>query len=141
MSSGAVDAKRVTLAGVAGLTSVAWYALPDVVAGRGARAAIKVGLVGVLGAAWVALDGVKTITGETDLDEVLAASRQQPWAAAIAGVAVTTSIAFAVAGEKAIFAHGERRRARGVRGAHTVPALALGAIAAAGALLEPSIDR
>ncbi len=125
----------------AGLTTFAWYALPDVVRSRGLRGVLKAGVLGAFGAAWAAIDEPsRTAPGPDKIDTVLEAIRQNPGGtAAVAGVAVATSSALGVAGEKAIFGFGERRRARGVRCAHTLPALVLGSIAAVGVLLEPVV--
>ena len=133
---------NVPKAVVTGLTTVAWYALPDVVPSRGLRGALKVGLLGAFAGAWTVVDKpAPPVPGPDTIDTALAAIREHPGrAAAVAGAAVAVSAALTVAGEKAIFGLGERRRARGVRCAHTLPALALGAFAAAGVLVESRID-
>ena len=138
MIASVMSSKNVPMALVTGVTSFAWYALPDVVADRGLRGLIKVGMVGILVGSWVTLDGSALRADDLNVDKVVAAMRERPGStAAVAGVTIAASTALAVAGEKAIFAFGERRRARGVRGAHAAPALALGVMAAVGALLEP----
>lgn len=125
---------------VMGLTTLAWYALPDVVRSRPTRVALKGALLGLGGAAWVVAPPEKPIptgpVGPDTFDEVFEAIREQP--AKTLGVGVTIiglTTALSIAGEKAIFRFGERRRAQGVRGAHTVPALVLGALGAASAAL------
>ncbi|MFT3875654.1 MAG: hypothetical protein QM708_04430 [Propioniciclava sp.] len=126
-----------------GLAATAWYALPDAVRSRGARGVLKVGILCAAGAAW-ALLRVKPVQepGPDGFDQTLAAIRENPGkAAAIAAVVVTAGTAVSVIGEKATFAFGERRRARGVRFAHTVPALVLGALTAVAALAEEQRDQ
>lgn len=87
---------NVAQAAVMGLTTVAWYALPDLVRSR--------------------------------------AVRTEPAKSAAVGAAIVgLTTAFSIVGEKAIFRFGEKRRARGATGAHTVPALVLGALGAASA--------
>lgn len=138
-----MTSRNVPKALVTGLTTAAWYALPDVVHSRGVRGALKVGLLGAFAGAWAVVDTPATpAPGPDKIDTVLQAIREHPGrAAAVAGAAVALSTALTVAGERAIFAFGERRRARGARCAHTLPALVLGGIAAAGVLLESSIDH
>lgn len=126
-----------------GLAVTAWYALPDVVRSRGARGVLKVGILGAATAAWAILR-VKTPPrpGPDTFDKALASIRETPGkAAAVAAVAVTVSTALTVVGEKATFAFGERRRARGVRWAHTLPALVLGGLTVAATLAEEQRDQ
>lgn len=113
-----------TLAACVGGITLAWYAMPDAVRSRGVRALLKTGLLAAAVPATIAL-APKGDASAPDL----------PWppppklvvagsALLIAGTAAT------IWGEKAVFALGERRRARGVRFAHTLPALGLAALAA-----------
>ncbi|MBK8461674.1 MAG: peptidase S9 [Nigerium sp.] len=129
-------------AAAAGLTTLAWYALPDVVHGRRLRGVLKTALLGAFAGAWSVVDRPAASTpGPDRVDTILATVRENPGrAAAVAGTVVAVGTALTVAGERAIFAFGERRRARGVRCAHTLPALALGALAAAGVLFESAAD-
>lgn len=131
---------NLTQAAVMGVATFAWYSSPDWVASRNGRAAVKVGLVALGGAGWVA---ARSATPDQDhsetaaaLAEVREALRTDPAATLGMGVVIAgLTVALAAAGEKAIFAFGERRRARGVRGAHTVPALVWGALGAASVLV------
>ncbi|MDO5533720.1 MAG: hypothetical protein Q4F65_03605 [Propionibacteriaceae bacterium] len=116
-----------------GVTTLAWYALPDAVRSRPARALLKAGLLVAGGAVWVQArtpdDRVQS--GPDAFDDALAAVNEAPGKAlAIGGTVLALGTALSVAGEKAIFAFGERRRARGVRFAHTLPALGLGVLGA-----------
>ena len=123
---------------LAGATTAAWYALPDVVRCRGARVVLKTGLLAAFGAGWV-LARPRTEApigpqGPDQLDEVFELIREEPAKAlAIGGAAVAFTAVCAVLGEKAIFRFGERRRARGVWGAHTVPGIVIGALTTAAA--------
>lgn len=125
---------------VMGLTTVAWYALPDVVRSRPARVALKGALLGLGGAAWVVARAEKPTptgpVGPDTFDEVFEAIRTEPLKSLTLGATIIgLTTALTIAGEKAIFRFGERRRAKGVRGAHTVPAFVLGALGAASAAL------
>ena len=125
------NANRLAFAGVSALTVLTWYALPDAIRSRKARTVIKAGLVGV------------TMAGVANIPAVFPeASRLKPTprielpkpaliGLALGAVAATT--AGTVWFEKAIYANGERRRARGVRCAHTPAAtvMALATVAAA----------
>lgn len=114
-------------AAVTGATTLAWYAMPDLVRSRTLRALLKT----------TALSGatgyfVKAASEQGfDLGEVL---EGQVWGTrevlggALGGLIATVAT---VAVEKAIFAFGERRRARGRRLAHTLPALGLTALVVA----------
>ncbi|HHU38183.1 MAG TPA: peptidase S9 [Propionibacterium sp.] len=121
-----------------GLTTLAWYALPDLVRSRGARTVLKLGLVGAGGAAWVLARPEKPLPtgaqGPDTFDVLFEAIRTEPATTLGLGAAIVgITAALTVAGEKAVFRFGERRRARGARGAHTVPALVLGVLGAASA--------
>lgn len=114
---------RLAFAGVSALTVLTWYALPDAVRSRGARTVIKVGLLGVT-AAGVAM----TPQVFPDARQLKALSRLDLPVPAVAAVAVAATVAATAGtiwGEKAIYARGERLRARGVRCAHTPTAAAL----------------
>lgn len=135
---------NVPQAAVMGLTTLAWYALPDVIRSRGVRTTLKLGLLGLGSAGWVLARPEKAVPagaqGPDLLDEMFEALRAAPGKSLGLGTAVIAmTVAGTVAGEKAIFGFGERRRVRGVRGAHTLPALALGVLGAATAVvpLEP----
>lgn len=125
-------------AAVVGLTTLAWYSLPDLVRSRTARTVLKTGLLAAGGAAWVIARPQEPaptgMQGPDAFDEVFEALRTEPAKTLALGTAIVgVTTAFSIAGEKAIFRFGERRRIRGVRGAHTVPALVLGALGAASA--------
>lgn len=125
-------------AAVMGLTTLAWYALPDLVRSRGVRTVLKLGLLGAGGAGWVLARPEKPLPtgaqGPDAFDEVFEAIRNEPLKTlGMGAVIVGLTTVLSVAGEKAIFRFGERRRTRGARGAHTVPALVLGALGAASA--------
>jgi len=92
--------RRLAFAGVSALTVLTWYALPDAVRSRGARVVIKTGLLGV------------TAAGVAMMPQVYPEAR-------------TFRPQRGIWGEKAIYARGERRRARGVRCAHTPAAVAM----------------
>lgn len=133
---------RLPLAATLGASTLVWYALPDAVRSRPARALLKGGLLAGLGAAWVAFrPSTADRQGPDAFDEVLAAFNEHPArGAAIAAAATAATVTLSVAGEKLIFACGERRRSRGVPGAHTWPALAWGALTAVTVLVDPGID-
>jgi len=143
--TGSVDPTRVAgfAAGVG--ATVAWYALPDYVHSRPLRALVKAGLLGVLGWSMVAqlpeaaelppyddedADCSKSfpVAGEDPLGGVTEADPAE--LAVLAGVALG-SAALTVAVERWLFRRGERRRAAGVRFAHTRQGLALGVLEAA----------
>ena len=125
---------RLALAGVWALTVLTWYALPDAVRSGRARAVIKVGLLAV------------TAAGTAVIPQVFPEARllkTQPRAdlpaPAIAGIvigAAATATICTVWFEKVIYAHGERKRARGVRCAHTPAAIAMALATGAGALID-----
>jgi len=124
---------RLAFAGVSALTVLTWYALPDAVRSRRARAVIKAGLLGVTAAGAAMIPRVFPEAGDFRPAPLI----DLP-APALAGLGVGAT-AVAAAGtiwfEKAVFAIGERKRARGVRCAHTpvavAMALATGAVALA----------
>lgn len=121
--------RQLEFAGVAALTVLTWYALPDVVRRRGTRVVIKVGLLGVTGA------GVAMMPQVFPDMRQLASRRLDlpaPTAAALAVGASAVAFLGTIWGEKAVYARGERLRARGLRCAHTraaaILALATGAV-------------
>ncbi len=123
---------RFTFAGVSALTVLTWYALPDAVRNRRARVVIKAGLLGVTAAGSAMIPqvfpGVRRARPEPSSD------LSRTTVAALALAATASAVAGTVWAEKAIFAHGERERARGVRCAHT-PAAAVMALATGAAAL------
>ena len=123
---------RLAFAGVSALTVLTWYALPDAVRSRGARAVIKVGLLGVTAAGVAMMPQV--FPEARDLTPLRRLDLPAPALAALAvGAAALTTIG-TIWGEKAVYARGERLRARGVRCAHT-PVAAMLALATGAAVL------
>ncbi|CAL8980276.1 hypothetical protein PROP_03099 [Propionicimonas sp. T2.31MG-18] len=125
---------RLAFAGVSALTVLTWYALPDAVRSRRARAVIKAGLLGVTAAGAVMIPQVFPEVRDFRPGPLI----DLPAPALVSlGVGAT---ALAAAGtvwfEKAVFASGERRRARGVRCAHTPPAVAMALATGAVALAD-----
>lgn len=131
------------LAVAAGVTSFAWYALPDVVRSRGARTLLKTVLLAKLATFYALTRGPRAeLNGPDATDELFNAVNEAPGRAAVIGLgALGVGVGLTVLGEKAVYRFGERRRARGVRGAHAVPAAVLGALGAAGVLLERPARR
>lgn len=120
---------RRLFAAVSTLTVLTCYALPDAVRSRPARAAIKVGLLGVTAAGVTQIPRVYPAAAATL--PPLKPTEPKDQALAVAGTAA--AIAATVWFEKVVYAYGERLRARGVRCAHTpgatLLALATGAVA------------
>lgn len=134
MTSDDLKTSRLVFAGVSALTALTWYALPDAVRSGTARGAIKAGLLGVTAFGAMKIPDVfpeaKQLKPEPRVDlpvPVMVAAGLGAAAAATAGT---------VWSEKAIFAYGESRRARGVRCAHTPLALALAVLTGAAALVD-----
>lgn len=127
-----VDRRRWEFSAVSGLTVLAWYALPDVVRSRGVRGVVKTGLLGVTAAGAAMVPEIYPGAAASPPEPRVEISR--PALIAVAAGATVAATAATVWAEKAIFARGERRRARGVRWAHTPFALvlALGTAALAG---------
>lgn len=125
---------RLAFAGVSALTVLTWYALPDAVRSRRAWALIKAGLLGVTaaGAAMIpqVFPEVRDFRPEPPID--LPAPALAALGVGAAAVATAGTIWF----EKAVFAGGERRRARGVRCAHTPAAVAMALVTGAVALVD-----
>ncbi|TCI99527.1 peptidase S9 [Aeromicrobium sp. IC_218] len=136
---------RRTSAVVTFVATTAYYASPDVVRSRRTRTRLKGGLVGVISVVSLLEARPDRPDPETSdaVEEVLGSltGREQAALGAVAvGVVVGGALAVRAA-ERWIFAHGERRRASGKRLAHTVPALALGAVGAATVLVPWPGDR
>lgn len=130
----------VAQAVITGVATALWYAMPDLVRSRPARVALKLGLIGAGGAGWVLARPEQADPvgpqGPDVFDEVFEAVRSKPAESLGIGASVVgLSAVIGVLGEKAIFRFGERRRARGVRGAHLVPAIVLGVLGAVTARL------
>jgi len=125
---------RLAFAGISALTVLTWYALPDAVRSRGARAVIKVGLLGVTAAGVAMIPQVypeaERITREPRLD--LPPAAMTALAIGVPAIAVVGTIW----GEKAIYARGERIRASGTRCAHTPAAVAFAVATGAAALVD-----
>lgn len=119
------------LAAVAAASTFVWYAMPDVVRSRGARVLLKTVVAAAVGV-WAG-----TIIREhgDQLDEVVSnfpkSDELNANQSTLIGGVVLASLGLTIAAEKAIFAFGERRRARGVRLAHTAPAIGLAGLVAA----------
>lgn len=114
---------RAMFAAISTATVLAWYALPDVVRSRGIRAAVKTGLLGVTAAGAAMIPQVypefRPLKVEPKVD------LPAPAVAALAVGATAALTALTVWAEKALYARGERRRADGVRWAHTPLAVAM----------------
>lgn len=137
--------KLFSRAGGLGLGSVAWYAMPDLIKSRGVRTLVKSGLLAGMTASLVATDDGRVSEAASVLlerfsDQVWGTSKAIT-AGALAVLVTGGVVAATVAGERAIFRRGERRRASGVRLAHTRQALALGLLGAATAVLEVMDDQ
>lgn len=157
-----VDPRSVVINGV---TTFAWYAVPDVVRPRWARALAKTAVVAAgaaLGAGTTregaearaavcdVRDGIRSATVPSDTDP----SDTDPSATAPdgtgAGRAVAATVAvvggmavagtLAVLGERWIYRFAERLRGRGVRAPHTAVGLVLGAAAAGLAVIEAPVS-
>ncbi len=147
---------RVLNAAVGGLAATAYYATPDLIRSRAGRGWAKAALTAVVVATSVPdlRRGLAEVRAQREADAQDPEAEQVDWsamrdamspgarAAAIgAGAAVlAASVGSVVAIERAVFRRGERRRAAGVRFAHTRPALVWGALTTVVALLpdEPS---
>lgn len=140
MSSADPRTDRLMFAGVSALTVLAWYALPDAVRSRGVRAVLKTALLGVTGAGVALIPEVypeaRSLARRPRVDLPV------PALAALAASGTAALAAGTVWAEKAVYARGERRRASGVRWAHTPLALALAGLTAAGTLVDwPGLAR
>ena len=120
--------------------TIAWYALPDVVRSRPLRGLVKVGLLGAMGWSLVSLmpegDELPPYDDEMDCSEAKTedpldgVTEAEPRELAVLAGAVLGSAGVTVAVERWLFRRGERRRAAGVRLAHTRQGLALGVLEA-----------
>jgi hypothetical protein len=120
--------------------TIAWYALPDVVRSRPLRGLVKVGLLGAMGWSLVSLmpegDELPPYDDEMDCSEAKTedpldgVTEAEPRELAVLAGAVLGSAVVTVAVERWLFRGGERRRAAGVRLAHTRQGLALGVLEA-----------
>ncbi|WP_129336538.1 peptidase S9 [Cellulomonas endophytica] len=143
---------RVASALVTAVTTTAWYASPDLVRSRRARAGVKAALCVVVMAAGVpefrrsrvaAREAAEAqgLPTSREVLEGLSASRKAALAAA-AVVLLGGSTALTVVGERWMFRRGERRAAAGVPWAHTRAAVPVGLVTAALALVpDPSDAR
>jgi len=125
---------RLAFAGVSALTVLTWYALPDAVRSRRVRVVVKAGLLGVTaaGAAMIPQVFPQALRNRSEPRRDLPGATLAALAIGASAAAVGSTIWF----EKAIFAHGERRRARGVRCAHTPAAAAMALATGAAALID-----
>ena len=142
--------KAGLLAAVGVAAATAWYGLPDVVRCRGARAVIKAGLLAAV--MWSATaqmppaapvppypdeesdcDGTPAPKGDDPLEGVTEAAPGE--LALLAGAGIGT-VCLTVAVEKWLFRRGERRRAAGVRLAHTRQGLVIGALTGAASAVQ-----
>ncbi|MBB3675168.1 hypothetical protein [Modestobacter versicolor] len=126
---------------VSGLATAAYYATPDVIASRTARAWAKTGIVAVslvaaapeLRAAWAAARRRPEVDGEPlpsiDVRSLPAGKKAVLLGSATA--ALVLAVRGAVAAERSVFRRGERRAAAGKRLPHTGPALLYGALTTA----------
>jgi hypothetical protein len=125
---------HLVFAGVSALTVLTWYALPDAVRSRRARAMIKAGLLGVTaaGAAMFpqVFPEVRDDRPEPRIDLPV------PALVALGVGAAAVASAGTIGFERAVFASGERRRASGVRCAHTPAAVAMALVTGAIALVN-----
>lgn len=134
---------RLAFAGVSALTVLTWYALPDAVRSRRARAVIKAGLLGVTAAGAAMIPQV--FPEVRDFRPERFNDLPAPAVAALGVGATALATVGTIWFEKAVFASGERKRARGVRCAHTpaavAMALATGAVALADWTKLAGMDR
>ncbi len=126
--------RRLEFAGVSALTVLTWYALPDAVRSRRARAVIKVGLLGVSAVGVLMIPQVFPEAQRLKLEPRMDLPVPAIAALAVGGTAVATAGTIWL--EKAVYALGERQRARGVRCAHTRAATAMALAAGAAALVD-----
>jgi hypothetical protein len=125
---------RLAFAGVSALTVLTWYALPDAVRSRRARIVVKAGLLGVTaaGAAMIPQVFPEALSHKPERGLDLPGTAVAALALGAAAAAVAGTVWF----EKAVYAHGERGRARGVRCAHTPAAAAMALATGAAALID-----
>ncbi|HSN43894.1 MAG TPA: hypothetical protein VLR88_07535 [Propionibacteriaceae bacterium] len=125
---------RLAFAGASFLTVLTWYALPDAVRSRPARTVIKTGLLGVTAVGTAMIPQVFPAANNPASKPRVDLPAPAMAALGVAGAALAT--AATVWGEKVVFAFGERRRAAGVRCAHTPAALALAVATGAAAVVD-----
>jgi hypothetical protein len=144
-------ASRVLNAAVTGLASTAYYATPDLIRSRAARGWAKAALTGVVLAASVsdlrrgleesrarrAAAAQDPEEEQVDWGELWGSMtpRRRASVCAAGAAALAVSVGSVVAIERAVFRRGERRRAAGVRFAHTRPAVVWGVLGTALSLL------
>lgn len=142
---------RVLNAAVGGLAATAYYATPDLIRSRAGRGWAKAALTAVVVATSVpdVRRGLAEVRAQREAAAQDPHDEQVDWSAmwgamspgsrasAVgAGAALlAASVGSVVAIERAVFRRGERRRAAGVRFAHTRPALAWGVLTTVVALL------
>lgn len=118
-----------------GLGTLAWYAMPDVIRSRPLRVLAKAGLSAALVAGIAATDDgqITTALGESldTLTDQVWGTKKAMAVGAGAALALVGTIAVTVIGEHAIYQRGERRRAEGVRAAHTRQGLVMGVLGVA----------
>lgn len=129
---------QLVFAGITTATVLVWYALPDLVRSRAVRAVVKALLLGVTAAGTAMIPDVFPAARSRTSMPVVGAPTPAI-AGTAAGVAALGGLA-TVWAEKAIFARGERRRARGVRYAHTPAAVAMALASGAAALAASGSD-
>lgn len=150
-------ATRVLNAAVGGLATTAYYATPDLIRSRAARGWVKTALLAVVLATSApelrrareeSLERRRAAAEDPDREqvdwrEVWGATEPRSRAALVAGgaAALAVSVGSVVAVERGVFRRGERRRAAGVRFAHTRPALVWGALTTALALLPDDLGE
>ncbi|GAA1977315.1 hypothetical protein GCM10009718_12120 [Isoptericola halotolerans] len=153
-----VDPRSVVISGV---TTFAWYAVPDVVRPRWARALAKTGVLatGVLLAMGSTREGAEARAAVEDLRSGIRSAQDQPRAAepevaelevASSGRAVVATAAvvggmavagtLAVLGERWVYRFAERLRGRGVRAPHATVGLVLGAAAAGMSAIDVPVN-
>lgn len=134
MTTNESQTNRLAFAGACALTVLTWYALPDAVRSRRARTMIKAGLLVVTGAGVAMIPQVFPDAQRLTEGPPVDLPRTTLTALSIGAAAI--AIAGTIWGEKAIYARGERIRARGVRCAHTPAAAAMALATGAAALVD-----
>lgn len=153
---------RALTALVTGVTTAAYYAVPDVAHSRAARGWLKTAClvagsftmsprlsgdtVRELRSSWHERTGLDTADGTAEPTSAAerwsaASPRQKAVIAGTGAALVAASTALTVAGEKWLFRRGEARAAAGVRFPHTRTGLVLGALSAALALVPDPSER
>jgi hypothetical protein len=125
---------RIVFAGVSALTVLTWYALPDALRSRRARVVVKAGLLGVTaaGAAMIPQVFPEALPHKPEPHLDLPGTTVAALVVGATAAAVVSTVWF----EKFIYAHGERRRARGIHCAHTPAAAAMALATGAAALVD-----